>query len=118
MEPSVSLRRKELAEFFGCVPSQINYVLRSRFTPERGFLVESQRGGHGYIRILRVIGSSFIISWMITMNNPLLQLIYDGVVAIIVPLFIIWLVYRNANEYIYFKKLFAKILKKLVKRHA
>lgn len=52
------------------------------------------------------------------MNNPLLQLIYDGVVAIIVPLFIIWLVYRNANEYIYFKKLFAKILKKLVKRHA
>ncbi|WP_298778395.1 CtsR family transcriptional regulator [uncultured Fretibacterium sp.] len=53
-EPSVSLRRKELAEFFGCVPSQINYVLRSRFTPERGFLVESQRGGHGYIRILRI----------------------------------------------------------------
>ena len=36
------------------MPSQINYVLRSRFTPERGFLVESQRGGHGYIRILRV----------------------------------------------------------------
>lgn len=50
----VSLRRKELAEFFGCVPSQINYVLRSRFTPERGYLVESQRGGHGYIRILKV----------------------------------------------------------------
>ena len=36
------------------MPSQINYVLRSRFTPERGFLVESQRGGHGYIRILRI----------------------------------------------------------------
>ena len=53
-ESIVSLRRKELAEFFGCVPSQINYVLRSRFTPERGFLVESQRGGHGYIRILRI----------------------------------------------------------------
>ena len=50
-ESIVSLRRKELAETFGCVPSQINYVLRSRFTPERGFLVESQRGGHGYIRI-------------------------------------------------------------------
>ena len=40
-ESIVSLRRKELAETFGCVPSQINYVLRSRFTPERGFLVES-----------------------------------------------------------------------------
>lgn len=50
----VSLRRKELAEFFGCVPSQINYVLRSRFTPERGYLIESQRGGHGYIKILKI----------------------------------------------------------------
>ena len=53
-EPSVSLRRKELAESFGCVPSQINYVLRSRFTPEKGYLVESQRGGHGYIRVMRL----------------------------------------------------------------
>ena len=53
-EQAVSLRRKELAEFFGCVPSQINYVLRSRFTPERGYIVESQRGGHGYIRIYRL----------------------------------------------------------------
>ena len=53
-EEAVSLRRKELAEIFGCVPSQINYVLRSRFTPERGYIVESQRGGHGYIKILRL----------------------------------------------------------------
>ncbi|MBP8672983.1 MAG: CtsR family transcriptional regulator [Synergistales bacterium] len=50
----VLLRRKDIAEYFGCVPSQINYVLRSRFTPELGFLVESQRGGHGYIRVTRV----------------------------------------------------------------
>ncbi len=53
-EHAVSLRRKEIAEIFGCVPSQINYVLRSRFTPERGYLVESQRGGHGYIKIFRI----------------------------------------------------------------
>ena len=53
-EARISLRRKELAESFGCVPSQINYVLRSRFTPEKGYLVESQRGGHGYIRIVRL----------------------------------------------------------------
>jgi transcriptional regulator CtsR len=53
-ESVVSLRRKELAESFGCVPSQINYVLRSRFTPEKGYLIESQRGGHGYIRIVRL----------------------------------------------------------------
>jgi transcriptional regulator CtsR len=53
-EAMISLRRKELAESFGCVPRQINYVLRSRFTPEKGYLVESQRGGHGYIRIVRL----------------------------------------------------------------
>jgi transcriptional regulator CtsR len=53
-EASVSLRRKELAASFGCVPSQINYVLRKCFTPERGYLVESQRGEHGYIRIVRL----------------------------------------------------------------
>ncbi|WP_029165365.1 CtsR family transcriptional regulator [Aminiphilus circumscriptus] len=53
-EHQLSLRRKELAERFGCVPSQINYVLASRFTPERGYLVESQRGGHGYIRIMKI----------------------------------------------------------------
>ena len=51
---SISLRRKDLAERFGCVPSQIIYVLRSRFAPENGFLVESQRGGHGYIRVVQL----------------------------------------------------------------
>lgn len=50
----IVLRRKDLAERFGCVPSQINYVLRSRFSPEQGFLIQSQRGGHGYIRIIQV----------------------------------------------------------------
>ena len=53
-EGEVSLRRKDLAEKFGCVPSQINYVLRNRFAPENGFLVESQRGGHGYIKIIQL----------------------------------------------------------------
>ncbi|MBR0069488.1 MAG: CtsR family transcriptional regulator, partial [Synergistaceae bacterium] len=53
-ENVISLRRKELAERFACVPSQINYVLRSRFSPEQGYLIESRRGEHGYIRILRI----------------------------------------------------------------
>jgi transcriptional regulator CtsR len=57
-EGEVSLRRKDLAEKFGCVPSQINYVLRSRFAPENGFLVESQRGGHGYIKIIQLTFSN------------------------------------------------------------
>lgn len=48
------LKRNLLAEELGCVPSQINYVLTSRFTPEQGYIVESRRGGGGYIRIHRV----------------------------------------------------------------
>ena len=49
----VELRRNELASRFNCVPSQINYVISTRFSPERGYSVESRRGGGGYIRISR-----------------------------------------------------------------
>ena len=48
------LQRKSLADRFSCVPSQINYVIETRFTPENGYLVESQRGGGGFIRIIRL----------------------------------------------------------------
>ena len=47
------IQRNELAGNLGCVPSQINYVITSRFTPEQGYIVESRRGGGGYIRISR-----------------------------------------------------------------
>ncbi len=47
------VRRNDLASRLGCVPSQINYVITSRFTPEKGYLIESRRGGGGYIRIVR-----------------------------------------------------------------
>ena len=50
---TVELQRGSLAERFDCVPSQINYVIHSRFSPERGYLVESRRGEGGYIRITR-----------------------------------------------------------------
>lgn len=51
---SAEIKRNEMAELLGCVPSQINYCLSSRFTPERGYIVESRRGGGGFIRITRV----------------------------------------------------------------
>jgi len=51
---SVEIKRHEVAEMFQCVPSQINYVINTRFTVERGYAVESKRGGGGYIRIFRV----------------------------------------------------------------
>lgn len=51
---SAEIQRNELAGSLGCVPSQINYVIASRFTPEQGYIVESRRGGGGFIRISRV----------------------------------------------------------------
>ncbi|MFB5663058.1 CtsR family transcriptional regulator [Alteribacillus sp. HJP-4] len=50
----IEIKRSELAKQFECVPSQINYVISTRFTTEKGYLVESKRGGGGYIRITRV----------------------------------------------------------------
>ncbi len=54
----IEIKRSEIADKFQCVPSQINYVINTRFTAERGYLVESKRGGGGYIRILRVKANS------------------------------------------------------------
>ena len=50
---SLELQRNEMAGRLGCVPSQISYVITSRFTPERGYIIESRRGGGGHIRIVR-----------------------------------------------------------------
>ena len=50
---TLELQRNEMATRLGCVPSQISYVISSRFTPERGYIIESRRGGGGYIRITK-----------------------------------------------------------------
>jgi len=52
---ALEIQRSELAEVFECVPSQINYVLGTRFTPSQGYLVESRRGGGGYLRIVKLV---------------------------------------------------------------
>ena len=53
-EDALLVQRNELAERLSCAPSQISYVLSTRFTPERGFLVESRRGSGGFVRIVRM----------------------------------------------------------------
>lgn len=53
-QEQVEIRRSEIAQLFDCVPSQINYVINTRFTIQKGYLVESKRGGGGYIRIIKV----------------------------------------------------------------
>jgi transcriptional regulator CtsR len=53
-DQEVEIQRTELAETFNCVPSQITYVLGTRFTLEEGFVTESKRGGKGFVRIKRL----------------------------------------------------------------
>ncbi len=64
------LRRNELASVFGCVPSQINYVISTRFNPEHGYMVESKRGGGGYLRIKQVkYGDGLIMETIRSVGN-------------------------------------------------
>lgn len=88
----VEFKRNLLAESLGCVPSQINYVLSSRFTPERGFIVESRKGNGGCIRITRIsYNKGSLLSEVIsavgdsideaTAKNYLVNLIYHGLIS-------------------------------------
>lgn len=63
--PTVQIKRNDLAQQIGCVPSQINYVITSRFTPEQGYTIESRRGGGGYILITRAGSKSAVIMHLI-----------------------------------------------------
>lgn len=65
------LCRNELANFFGCSPSQINYVLSTRFTIGRGYDIESKRGGNGYIKLIRISGAKDWVSQLL--NNRLTE---------------------------------------------
>lgn len=66
----VILRRNELAEKFRCVPSQINYVLSTRFSFNSGYIIETRRGGGGFIRVIRV---------PLEASEDLLDIVYDKV---------------------------------------
>ncbi|MDY0410023.1 CtsR family transcriptional regulator [Virgibacillus soli] len=72
----IEIKRSEIADQFQCVPSQINYVINTRFTMERGYIVESKRGGGGYIRIIRIQhhDKSEMIDEIIALINPSVSL--------------------------------------------
>lgn len=89
-EGCAELQRNLLAEELGCVPSQITYVLSSRFTPEQGFVVESRRGGGGYIRVRRVQTRSELTPIMHVVNS-----IGDSLVAAAAESILQSLVYRR-----------------------
>lgn len=69
---AIEIKRSEVANQFECVPSQINYVINTRFTTEKGYIVESKRGGGGYIRIMRIKHKekADLIDEVIQMVNP------------------------------------------------
>ena len=54
-DTTLDLSRNDLAQYFRCAPSQINYVLSTRFNIDRGYIIESQRGGGGYIKVVKIV---------------------------------------------------------------
>ena len=76
-EPFVELSRNDLAKFFACAPSQINYVLNTRFTVNSGYVIESVRGGAGFIKVTRLTNNSTHLQNLINLcSQPLSEL--DG----------------------------------------
>lgn len=69
--PTVQIQRNDLAAQLGCVPSQINYVITSRFTPEQGYRIESRRGGGGCILITRATTDNAILSLINSIGNQI-----------------------------------------------
>lgn len=67
----LELGRNELAEIFNCVPSQINYVLNTRFNPEHGYIIKSKRGGGGYLRIYRINTDDKLLDIISMLDEPL-----------------------------------------------
>ncbi|MGX7091820.1 CtsR family transcriptional regulator [Hutsoniella sourekii] len=86
-QEQLEIKRSDIAERFDCVPSQINYVINTRFTQEHGYMVESKRGGGGYIRILKIelVGEVAAIDQMIELIGNRLN--YRNAVNIIDTLY-------------------------------
>ena len=83
----VELQRSQLADTFQVVPSQINYVIKTRFTESRGYLVESKRGGRGYIRIGRIEFSNhheMLRDLLYSIGERISQEIYEDILQLLV----------------------------------
>ena len=78
-EDYVEIQRNELAEHFNCVPSQINYVIQTRFKPSQGYYVESKRGGGGHIKIKKVniTKSNYFMHIINSVGNTLTNQVVD-----------------------------------------
>ena len=75
-EDHIIIKRSNVAQKFDCVPSQLNYVIKTRFTPEHGFIIESKRGGGGFIRITKITlhkNKDYIDYLIETIDNEFLE---------------------------------------------
>lgn len=72
-DDAIEISRNDLAKYFSCVPSQINYVLNTRFTLNKGYLIESARGGAGFVKVIRVetVGKNYLKNMLELCSKPL-----------------------------------------------
>jgi len=94
-DAQIDLRRNELAQHFGCAPSQINYVLATRFSVDHGYIIESRRGGGGYVRIVRMQARSDQSLLNLLLERVSNSISEEAATAIIAQLFERELVTRN-----------------------
>ena len=76
-EDHIIIKRSNVAQKFDCVPSQLNYVIKTRFTPEHGFIIESKRGGGGFIRITKITlhtNKDYIDYLIETVDNEIIEI--------------------------------------------
>ena len=74
---TIQIQRNDLASQLGCVPSQINYVITSRFTPEQGYRIESRRGGGGCIYITRADNKNSAIQFTYKLETPIKEELFN-----------------------------------------
>ncbi|MBR3929129.1 MAG: CtsR family transcriptional regulator [Clostridia bacterium] len=94
-DAQIELKRNELAQHFGCAPSQINYVLATRFSVDHGYIIESRRGGGGFVKIVRMThpGGSTLLDSLL--NRVGTEIDEESANALIVLLFERKLVTKN-----------------------
>ena len=94
-DAQIELKRNELAQHFGCAPSQINYVLATRFSVDHGYIIESRRGGGGFVRIVRMThpGGSSLLDALL--NRVGTEIDEESANAIVVLLYERQLITRN-----------------------
>lgn len=122
-ENQIEIQRAELAETFSCVPSQVTYVLSTRFTESEGYCTHSRRGGKGFVRITRFTMEDYRLGYPANQLFSLLDNLYDNELItrreadMIKQVFVSGLSYVPPENHLNLTKAIAQSLQNYLKNH-